>query len=137
MLLDSAFEIPGTRYRIGLDPIVGLVPAIGDLVSPLFTVAILWESRDLNVPRIVQARMWGNVLIDAVLGVVPVVGDLFDVAWKANEMNMALLERHASEERVPSPGDWLFVGAMILGVLATAAVPFVLLWWLIATVGGW
>ena len=122
-LLDSEFLIPGTPYRIGLDPIVGLVPVLGDLLSPLFTIGILWQSRDLNIPRVVQLRMLMNVAIDTVL---------FDVAWKANDMNYALLEQHAYEERRPSPGDWLFVSVMIVLLLAMAALPFVLVAWAVA-----
>src|SRR5215204_5320721 len=125
-LLDSAFEVPGTSYRIGLDPILGLVPGIGDLVSPLFTIGILWQGRDLAIPRIVQVRMLGNVLLDAVVGAVPVAGDLFDFAWKANEKNLALLELHATEERAPSTGDWFFVTLLTGLALATAAIPFLL-----------
>jgi hypothetical protein len=124
--LDSAFEIPGTHIRIGLDPIAGLVPGIGDLVSPLFTIGVLWQSRDLNIPRVVQMRMLFNVLIDVVVGLVPVAGDLFDVAWKANDKNYALLERHAQEERKPSAADWLFVIGMILLVIGIAAIPLLL-----------
>jgi hypothetical protein len=126
-LLDSAFEIPGTPYTIGLDPIAGLLPGIGDLVSPLFTIALLWQSRDLEVSRVVQLRMLLNVGIDAGFGLVPVLGDLFDVAWKANNRNVALLEAHALEERRPSAGDWLFVGGMIAALVAIAALPFVLI----------
>ncbi|MBM3818756.1 MAG: DUF4112 domain-containing protein [Acidimicrobiia bacterium] len=123
-LLDSAFVLPGTNYRIGLDPIIGLVPVVGDLISPLFTAGIIWQARDLGVPRVVQLRMILNVAVDALLGMVPVVGDLFDFAWKANDMNMALLEAHAEEERPASGGDWLFVVAMIALLLIVASIPF-------------
>jgi hypothetical protein len=126
-LLDSAFVIPGTRYRIGLDPIIGLVPGIGDLVSPVFTLGILWQSRDLNLPRVVQLRMLMNVAIDTGLGLVPLAGDLFDVAWKANDRNYALLERYATDERPPSAGDWLFVILMIALLAGIAAAPLVVI----------
>ena len=132
-LLDSAYELPGTSYRIGLDPIVGLVPGIGDLVSPLFTIVLLWHSHDVNIPRVVQLRMLFNVAIDTFIGMVPIAGDLFDFAWKANEMNMVLLERHALEERPPSTGDWLFVGALIVLLLAVAALPFLVAGWMISS----
>jgi hypothetical protein len=135
-LLDSAFVVPGTNYRIGLDPIIGLFPGIGDLVSPLFTAGILWQARDLGLPRIVQLRMIFNVAIDAVLGAVPVIGDLFDFAWKANDMNMVLMERHAYEEHRPSAGDWIFVTAMIGTLLVLALVPFLIAGALIAALGG-
>ena len=131
-LLDSAFVVPGTPYRIGLDPILGLVPGLGDLVSPLFAIGILWQARDLAIPRVVQLRMIANVAIDALLGAVPVLGDLFDVAWKANNRNLTLLERHAHEEHAASSGDWLFVMAMVLVLMAIAAMPFVIAGWLVA-----
>lgn len=136
-LLDSAYEVPGTTYRVGLDPIVGLVPGIGDLVSPLFTIALLWQSQDLNLPRVVQWRMLFNVAIDTVIGIVPLVGDLFDFAWKANEMNIALLERHAFEERPASLADWAFVVGLTVLLIALAALPFVLAGWLLTEVARW
>jgi Domain of unknown function (DUF4112) len=132
-LLDSAFVVPGTSYRFGLDPILGLVPGLGDLVSPLFTIGILWQARELALPRIVQLRMIFNVAIDSLVGAVPMIGDLFDFAWKANTMNLALLERHAQEERTASAGDWLFVVLMVALVVLVAVVPFVIAGWLIAT----
>ena len=101
-LLDSAFVVPGTNYRFGLDPIIGLVPVIGDLASPLFTIAVLWQGRDLGIPKVVQLRMIFNAAIDALIGAIPIAGDLFDFAWKSNQMNLALLERHAYEEH---PGE--------------------------------
>src|SRR5688572_9918969 len=125
-LLDLAFPVPGTSYHFGLDPILGLFPGIGDLVSPLFTIGILWESRDLALPRVVQLRMIFNVAIDALTGVVPIVGDLFDFAWKSNDMNMALLERHAQEEHPASRGDWVFVSCMIALLVVLAIAPILL-----------
>src|SRR5688572_32812403 len=96
--LDSAFRVPGTSYRIGLDPILGLLPGLGDLVSPLFTFGLIWQAREIGVPGVVVMRMISNVAIDTVVGLVPVVGDLFDFAWKSNNRNLALLEAHAYDE---------------------------------------
>jgi hypothetical protein len=135
-LLDSAFEIPGTSYRVGLDPVIGLVPWVGDLVSPLFTIALLWQAREMALPRVVQLRMVINVAIDALVGVIPVAGDLFDFAWKANDLNMALLERHAGTARRASVGDWLFVAGIIVLLLVIAAAPFVMLVWLVNALRG-
>jgi hypothetical protein len=131
-LLDSAIQVPGTTYRVGLDPILGLVPGLGDLVSPFFTIAVLWNARRLDVPKVVQLRMVFNVALDALLGVVPLAGDLFDFAWKANDRNMALLERHAYEEHRPTAADWAFVVGAITILLLLAALPFVVLGWLIS-----
>jgi len=135
-LLDSAFVVPGTTHRIGLDPILGLVPGLGDLASPLFAVVLLWQSRYFGVPRLVQLRMIFNVAIDALVGLLPVVGDIFDFAWKSNDKNLALLERHAYEERRPTAGDWLFVVGLIALLLVIAAIPFLLAGWLNNGVGG-
>ena len=135
-LLDSAFVVPGTTYRIGLDPIIGLIPWIGDLVSPLFTIALLWQARDVHVPKVVLLRMIFNAAIDAIVGTIPIAGDLFDFGWKANQWNLALLERHAYEERRANVGDWIFVLAMIAIVVTLAAVPFILAAWLISWAAG-
>ena len=133
-LLDSAYQLPGTNFRFGLDPIVGLVPGIGDLLSPLFTLAIIWQSYDLQIPRVVQLRMLFNVAIDTFIGIVPLIGDLFDFAWKANDMNMALLERHAFEERTASASDWIFVTLITLLVAALAVLPFLVAGWMISAI---
>lgn len=130
-LLDSAVPVPGTSFRFGLDPILGLVPGFGDIVSPLFTVGIIWQARDLGVPRVVMMRMIINVALDTLVGLVPILGDLFDFAWKSNNMNLALLEQHAYEERGPSAGDWSFVMMSIALLLVIAAVPFLLLGWML------
>ena len=134
-LLDSAFVLPGTKIRFGLDPLLGLVPGFGDLASPLFAMALLWQSRDLGIPRVVQLRMIFNVAIDALVGLLPIAGDLFDFAWKANDRNFALLERHAYEQRRPSTGDWLFVIGLMALLLVIAAIPFLLAGWLISLAG--
>ncbi len=134
-MLDSQFLIPGTSYRFGLDPILGLIPGLGDLVSPLFTIGILWQGRDLGLPRIVQLRMIFNVAIDTLLGVVPLLGDLFDFAWKANDMNLAMLEKYGYDERPASAGDWLFVVGLTVLLLVMAAIPILLAGWLIRSLG--
>ena len=135
-LLDSAFVLPGTTYRIGLDPIIGLVPGIGDLVSPLFTIALLWQARDVSVPKVVLTRMIFNAGVDAIIGAIPFAGDLFDFGWKSNQRNMALLERHAYEEHRPTAGDWAFVMAMMVLAIVLAAVPFVLAGLLVSWAAG-
>jgi len=135
-LLDSAIAVPGTSYRFGLDPILGLFPGLGDIVSPLFTLGIIWQARDLGIPRVVLLRMIINVAIDTLVGLVPILGDLFDFAWKSNNMNLALLEEHVYEERGPSARDWSFVIMSIALVLVIAAVPFLLLGWMLNLISG-
>lgn len=134
-LLDNAFVVPGTSYRVGLDPILGVLPGLGDLISPLFTIGVLLQARALGVPKVVQGRMMINAGVDALLGTVPVIGDLFDFAWKANAKNLALLELHAREERSGSAGDYAFVVLMIAIVVTLAALPVVLLGWFLSAIG--
>jgi hypothetical protein len=134
-LLDSAFVVPGTNYRIGLDPIVGLVPMVGDLASPIFTIGLIWQAYDLGIPKVVQLRMIFNAAIDALVGSIPFLGDLFDFGWKANQWNLALLERHAYEQGQAAVGDWLFVVVMIALLVVIAAVPFIVAGWLISWIG--
>jgi hypothetical protein len=93
-LLDTAIVIPGTNIRFGLDALIGLVPGIGDAVSTLLALYIVREARALGAPRLLVARMLANVALDGVVGMVPVAGDLFDVAFRANRRNVALLLRH-------------------------------------------
>jgi hypothetical protein len=125
--LDTAFEIPGTGIRFGWDPILGLFPWLGDLVTPVFNIAIVVTAMQAGVPKVVQARMLLNVVIDAFAGAVPLVGDAFDVAWKANAWNMDLLDRHAWTDATPTRGDWAFVGGIAALMLAAACVPILVL----------
>src|SRR5262249_38815693 len=85
-VLDSSFEIPGTKFRVGLDPIVGLIPVVGDLIGMLISGYIIMLAARLGVPRAVLGRMLINVAADTVLGAVPVAGDVLDAAWRANLM---------------------------------------------------
>lgn len=124
-LLDQAFRIPGTNIRFGWDVIVGLVPGIGDLSSPLFGAFILVQAYRLGVPRLVQARMLINAVVDALLGLVPGVGNIADVFWKANSWNMRLLERHARPGVPHSRLDALFVWSILALLLVAALVPIV------------
>ncbi len=90
-LLDTAILIPGTNVRFGIDALIGLVPGIGDVVTTLMSLYLVREARALGAPRHLILRMLGNVALDSVVGAVPVAGDLFDVMWRANRRNMALL----------------------------------------------
>ena len=133
-LLDSRFRIPGTQIRFGLDPILSLIPGIGELTSPAFTVLLLVQGLRQRVPKVVLFRMVVNALLDALIGAIPVVGNVGDIFWRANTVNLALLERHAQPGRAPTPGDYAFVWAMaaILGLLVAIPViiGIVLLGWL-------
>ena len=93
-LMDGAFVLPGTTVRFGLDGIVGLVPVAGDMIAGLVSVYLIWEARQLGAPSWLIARMMANAFLDTAVGAIPVVGDAFDVLFRANMKNMALLRRH-------------------------------------------
>jgi hypothetical protein len=130
-LLDSRFQVPGTGFRFGLDPILGLVPGLGDAVTPLFSSLVILQGVRMGIPRVVQARMVLNVFIDMIVGFVPFVGDLFDFAWRSNTRNLQLLERHAYEVVAPTRGDWLFVGGVLTVLALSVIVPILALVWII------
>ena len=98
-LLDEQFRIPGTTQRIGLDGLLGLIPGVGDTAGALLSTYILYEAIRLGVPKTVLLRMVANIGIDTVVGAVPVVGDIFDIAWKANKKNAALLHAYLASQR--------------------------------------
>jgi hypothetical protein len=102
-LMDSAIAIPGTRLRLGLDSLIGLVPGIGDIASALISSYIVWEARQLGLPRWKIARMIGNVALDTTVGAIPLVGDVLDVFFKSNRRNLKILRDHLERERVGQP----------------------------------
>lgn len=93
-LMDSIVRIPGTEVRIGVDALIGLIPVVGDLASQVVSSYLIWEARQLGASRLVIARMIANSAIDTLLGAVPVAGDAFDVMFRANLKNIALLRAH-------------------------------------------
>lgn len=109
-LMDGAVVIPGTEIRIGLDGIIGFIPGIGDAVSGVISSYLIWEARKLGAPKWLIARMVANAAIDTVIGAIPVAGDIFDVMFRANMKNMALLRRHLEKK-----GHWRPVGPVMQG----------------------
>ena len=116
-LLDNAIPIPGTKYRIGLDPILGLIPGGGDLIGSIFAGYVVFKSAQMGVPQETLVKMAANIVFDTVAGTVPVAGDLFDVAWKANVKNIELLDAHLGSPEQGKKADWLFVAALLLGLI--------------------
>jgi hypothetical protein len=122
-LLDNSIRLPG-GFRIGLDPVIGLIPGIGDAIGALLSVFILNEARILGAPGSVLLRMAGNVVIETVIGAIPFVGDLFDAGFKANARNLALLERYQLDPVRSIRSSRWFVGgfALLLALLGALIV---------------
>lgn len=120
-LLDNAIEIPIVRYRIGLDPLIGLLPIGGDFLSFLVSIYLVLESARLGTPHSVLTRMTLNIALETLAGSVPALGDLVDVAWKANAQNLQLLETHLNApDRGPIRVSKRFVLLLIGGLLLLA-----------------
>lgn len=119
--LDDLIRIPFTDIRIGLDPLLGLVPWVGDTATALFSLYIIGSAVYYGLPKVVIARMGLNVAFDYLVGIIPFVGDASDFFIKSNRWNMALLRKHAGAERKPAWGDYLFVGLVITLLLAMLA----------------
>jgi uncharacterized protein DUF4112 len=120
-LLDSAFQVPGTRFRFGLDPVIGIIPGIGDAIGAVLSSAIVFQAARLGVSRSTLIRMMGNVVLDTVVGEIPLLGDLFDFGWKANTKNLDLLEAHLqrpADTTSSSRRTLLLVGGGVLLILA-------------------
>jgi hypothetical protein len=97
-LLDERYRIPGTRYRLGPDGLLGFLPGIGDTIGALLSLYILFEAIQLGIPRTTLLRMVANIGLDTVVGAIPIVGDLFDIAWKANKKNIALVNAYIASQ---------------------------------------
>lgn len=123
-MLDTAFTVPGTRFRIGLDPIIGLIPGVGDVAGVLLSITILFHGARLGVPRPTLLRMGANIAVEAIVGTIPLLGDLFDAGWRANARNVRLIEAHfADPVRATRSGNrWLATTAAAIGAVLLAIV---------------
>jgi len=133
-LLDSSIPLPGTRFTIGVDALIGLIPLLGDLIGVLASSYILTEAHRLGVGRAVLLRMAFNVAVEGVVGIVPFLGDVFDAAWKANVRNVRLLEAwSARPHRVERGSRWL-VAALIAATVFLVFGCVALTWFMLRSV---
>ena len=125
LIMDEIVRIPGTKFRFGLDPLLGLIPGIGDTSSALVSAFALIQAARLGVPKILLARMSLNILINEIIGIVPVVGDAFSFWFKSNARNYQIIKDHTVTPTVAKRSDWIFVivvlvvlvGIVCLGLL--------------------
>jgi hypothetical protein len=131
--LDNSIPVPGTGgRRFGIDAVIGLVPIVGDLVSGVIGLYLIWRGSRLGVPKIVLARMLTNTAIDLAIGGIPFIGDAFDFWFKANTRNLGLMRKRLIDPGASTRDDWLVVGGLVLAVIGT----IVLVAWFVATLVG-
>jgi hypothetical protein len=131
-LLDDCFRIPGTAIRFGLDGIVGFIPGIGDVIAGIASCIIIFAAWMRGVAYITLARMIANWGIEVLLGAVPLFGNLFDIAWKANRRNYALLTNSLADPQGARRRSWLFFLFLCALLAASLLLPLLLITWLSA-----
>jgi hypothetical protein len=126
--LDELIAVPGTPVRVGLDPIVGLIPVVGDAVAALVGVWVIGEAARFGIPRLVLGRMAVNLVVDLAIGAIPLLGDIFDFAFRSNSANLELFRRHALDPDASTRGEQTFLVGLVLLLVGIA--------WLILTAIG-
>ena len=120
--MDDVLRLPGTRLRFGLDPLIGLIPGIGDTSSALVSAFALIQAVRLGVPKILLSRMALNILVNEVVGVIPVIGDAFSFWFKSNARNYEIIKTHRLGSSVARRSDWLFVIGVLVVLVAVVVV---------------
>lgn len=128
-ILDDVFTVPGTGYRVGVEPIVGLIPGAGDLISGAVGAWIIIEATRFKLPGVVIVRMILNTALDLIVGVVPLLGDAFDFVFKSNTRNVALFRRYAADPGASTREHRLIILGVVLALVG--------LGWLIVSAIGW
>ena len=113
--MDEFLRIPGTKFRFGLDPIIGLFPGLGDTASAIVSALALVQAARRGVPKVLLARMSLNILINELVGIIPGIGDAFSFWFKSNTRNYRLLQEHIGRPTRSRKSDWIFV-AIVLGL---------------------
>lgn len=130
-VMDNLIRVPGTNFRVGLDPLIGLLPGLGDSGTALVSAGILLQAATQGVPKIVLTRMALNVLINSAFGAVPVVGDAFSIWFKSNARNHQLLVRHSLGQKHSTRSDWAFVIGLLTVLAACVVASVAISVWLI------
>lgn len=131
--LDARWRVPGTGFRFGWDAVIGLVPGLGDALAGLIGGYGLFVGWRLGAPLVVLARMLLNLGVETVAGTVPLAGDLFDVAFRADLRNVALLDRWLEKPgQTRKRSRWLFI-AIAMGLLSVLVATILATLWLLST----
>jgi hypothetical protein len=121
-IMDDVVRVPGTTFRFGLDPLLGLIPGIGDTSSALVSAIALVQAVRVGVPKILLMRMAANIFVNEIIGVVPVVGDAFSFWFKSNARNYEILKHHRLGSSPPRASDWLFVVGILVALVVVVCV---------------
>ncbi len=132
LIMDNFLRLPGTQFRFGLDPLMGLIPGLGDTGSAVISAMALIAAARRGLPKILLARMSLNILINEAIGIVPVVGDAFSFWFKSNARNYELLKRHTAGTRTTTTSDWIFVGLVLALLFVILLVSLAVSLWLLA-----
>jgi hypothetical protein len=135
-LLDNLVPIPGTRHRVGLDPVIGLIPFVGDFAGAVVSAWIIIEATRFKLPGIVVVRMVIYAVADFLVGLIPFLGDVVDVGFKANTRNLELFHRHAVDEGASTSNSWALVAGLLLAFGGLLWLAIVLLSKILGTVVG-
>jgi hypothetical protein len=135
-VLDNLIRVPGTGQRVGIDPLIGFIPVVGDLTGAIMAAWIVLEAARFNVPAIVLVRMTVYAAADFLIGLIPLLGDLFDLGFKANMRNLELFHRHAVDPGASTSGSWALVGGIVLAFVGIIWLGFELLSRFLSTVVG-
>ena len=131
VIMDNLLRVPGTQFRFGLDPLIGLVPGIGDTGSTIVSAMALIAAARRGLPKILLARMSLNILINEAVGIIPIVGDAFSFWFKSNARNYELLKKFSTAPRRSTASDWAFVIFVLAALLVILAVSLALSFWLL------
>ena len=132
-ILDTTVKIPGTPFYVGLDPLLGLIPGIGDMLANLIGTVILILAARLQVPQIVIARMSLNLLINGTIGAIPILGDLFSIWFRSHARNADLLRRAAVQPYREMQQARLYVAGIIGGTVVLLLLAIAAVLWIVAT----
>jgi hypothetical protein len=134
-VMDEFVRLPGTKFRFGLDPLIGLLPGLGDTGSAVISAMALLAAARRGLPKILLARMSFNILINEAIGIIPVVGDAFSFWFKSNSRNYDLLKRHTAAPRRSTRGDWVFVALVLSALLLILVASLAVSLWLLREIG--
>jgi hypothetical protein len=134
-IMDDVARLPGTKFRFGLDPLLGLIPGIGDTSSALVSAFAMIQAVRLGVPKVLLMRMALNILVNEVIGVIPVIGDAFSFWFKSNARNYEIIKTHRLGSSAPSRSDWVFVIAILAALVLIVCVGIALSFLVLVTLG--